>query len=909
MRTARNVLLVCVLALCLTLSAAVACASQTPVYLDDSYSFAERAADLIARMSDSEKATQMISSRAVAIPRLGVEAYGWWNEALHGVARLQYNPTGNATVLWNTTQYPVPLSMASTWDPELIYEMSVMISDEAREVVPDNRLCLSFWSPTINLARDPRWGRNDEAYSEDPYLTAKIAGQFVNGMEGKDMDGNLLPVGGGYLKSITPLKHYAANNSENNRRFGTSDMDERTLREYYTAAFRDIVKETDVRSVMTAYNRVNGVPATASVYLIDNLLRQTWGFSGYVTSDCDSIMDISESHKWIPPGWDRPITQVERMAFALSSGVDLNCSGGYRDDYNYANTLPRTLRENITTETGLFTINDVDTALLRLFTARMQLGEFDDPDKVPWVVKARQNVPPYTWDNSDANQAITQTPERVEMAYKVAADALVLLKNAAVDEGKLLPLRIPESGEFKVAVIGYLANPSSLYLGGYSSNQGPSADLINGYEGIKRAVLSINPDAEVIFHPGFTAVDERRAFSQAASLTEIDPQAVKIAEEADVAIVYVGTDRSVATEGRDRDDLRLPGAQGELAALVGKANPNTIVYMETIGMVEVGEFEPYVAAMLWSCYNGQHKGRALANVLLGVEQPSGRLPFTWYKTTEQLPDLFDYAIRPSETQPGRTYMYFTDPVDYPFGFGLTYTTFEYSNLQINQKSFDANETIEVSFDVTNTGTVKGAEVAQLYVTTPEAPAELERPIKRLKAFQKVELEPGETRTVTLKVAVPDLAFFDEELGKYVVDNGRYGIQVGSSSANRDIKLQEFVWITGELEANLAVVTVKPTQDGDFIKDIPKRVIFDRNAVVIPNITVALTDESLYGYIARNRSKPLPEGMQISYSSNRPEVVAVDGDLIRTVGSGVATISVDVTYKGVTKSADFVIYVR
>src|SRR5690606_15975026 len=177
------------------------------------------------------------------------------------------------------------------------------------------------------------------------------------------------------------------------------------------------------------------------------------------------------------------------------------------------------------------------------------------------------------------------------------------------------------------------------------------------------------------------------------------------------------------------------------------------------------------------------------------------------------------------------------------------------------------------------------------------------------AFQKVELEPGETRTVTLKVAVPDLAFFDEELGKYVVDNGRYGIQVGSSSANRDIKLQEFVWITGELEANLAVVTVKPTQDGDFIKDIPKRVIFDRNAVVIPNITVALTDESLYGYIARNRSKPLPEGMQISYSSNRPEVVAVDGDLIRTVGSGVATISVDVTYKGVTKSADFVIYVR
>ena len=232
----------------------------TPIYLNRSYSFEERAADLVSRMTLAEKASQMVSSQAPAIPRLGIPAYGWWNEALHGVSRLQTAPSGNATTLFSTTSYPIDLSLGASWDPDLMYREASAISDEAREVVPNNSLDLDFYSPTINLARDPRWGRNDEAFSEDPLLTAAIAGQFVNGMEGKDRNGNLLPAGGGYLKTITTLKHFAANNSEINRRTGSADMDDRTLREYYTAQFRRIVQQTHPGSIMSSYNSVNGTP-------------------------------------------------------------------------------------------------------------------------------------------------------------------------------------------------------------------------------------------------------------------------------------------------------------------------------------------------------------------------------------------------------------------------------------------------------------------------------------------------------------------------------------------------------------------------------------------------------------------------------------------------------------------------
>src|SRR4051812_4179698 len=294
----------------LALLAAGPAHAATPIYQDPSYRPAERAADLVSRMTLAEKASQMNSSQAAAIPRLGVQAYGWWNEALHGVAFEQLINNANATNLTNTTSYPVALALGSSWDPRLMYREATQISDEAREVVRDNTLDLDFYSPTVNLGRDPRWGRNDETFSEDPLLTARIASQFVNGMEGKDEQGRLLPGAKGYYKTLTPLKHYAANNSEVNRRTGTSDMDDRTLREYYTAQFRAIVQAAHPGSIMSSYNRVNGVPAAASTYLMDTLARETFGFDGYFTSDCDAIYEIQAGHHWQPPGFAQPLDAV-----------------------------------------------------------------------------------------------------------------------------------------------------------------------------------------------------------------------------------------------------------------------------------------------------------------------------------------------------------------------------------------------------------------------------------------------------------------------------------------------------------------------------------------------------------------------------------------------------------------------
>jgi beta-glucosidase len=318
-----------------------------------------------------------------------------------------------------------------------------------------------------------------------------------------------------------------------------------------------------------------------------------------------------------------------------------------------------------------------------------------------------------------------------------------------------------------------------------------------------------------------------------------------------------------------------------------------------------------VPAMLWSSFNGQRKGESLADVVLGNYNPSGRLPFTWYQTNSQLPAITDYSIRPngSGSNPGRTYMYFTGAPKYAFGHGLSYTSFAYSNLQIDDFAPDANDTIHVSADVTNTGTIAGNEVVQLYVSTPDSPAALERPRKRLEGFQKVSLGPNQTATVTFTLPVSQLAFFDQTLGKWMVDNTRYGIQISKSSADADIQLQDFVQVTGTLTPVPSVVTAKPTLPTDAADDIPARLLFPGGAVVDPKLTVAMSDDTLYGYIAKGASRPFPDGMTFQYSSNRPGVVSVDGSgVIRTVSAGVATVTATVTYAGVSKSADFVLYV-
>ncbi|WP_028645572.1 glycoside hydrolase family 3 C-terminal domain-containing protein [Nocardioides sp. URHA0020] len=884
--------------------ASAAAAAGRPVYLDRSYTPAERAADLVSRMSLAEKAQQMNSSQAPALPRLGIAAWGWWNESNHGVNASTITPTGNATTLTNTTSYPSDLSMGSTWDPELVYREASLIGDEARDTAPDNRLNLDFYAPTVNLARDPRWGRNDEAWSEDPTLTAQLAGQYVNGLQGQTTDGTLPASAHGYYKAIATLKHYAANNSEVNRRNGSSDMDQRTLREYYTKQFADIVKSAHPGSIMSSYNEVNGVPAAASVQLMSDLARDTYGFDGYFTSDCDAVYEIQAGHHWQPPGASAPLDQYSRSAWAIAAGEDLDCNWGYHDQYSYGNTVPTAIAQQIKTETDTFNVGDVDTSLTRLFTARIETGEFDKENTVPWVRAARKRLGGATWTTSPDNNAVTETPERLSQARQSAEQALVLLKNDKVGGTSLLPLSVPKNKAFKVAVVGYFAHPAQLFTGGYSSRQvnAGAANNIDAYTGIKDAVEARNPNAQVDFLPGVTGG------TSASQLTTVDPDTLAKVGGYDAVVVVAGTDGSTASEDHDRTTTALPGAQASMISQVEAANPRTVVYLQTVGSVDVRSFEQTSPALLWSSYLGQRQGPAIADVLLGKVNPSGHLPFTWYTDDSQLPAITDYAIRPSQSAPGRTYMYYTGSPSFAFGHGLSYSSFRFSDLKVTGRSVDASGTVTATAKVTNTGDVAGAATPQLYVTTPFASAAAERPAKRLLAFDRVVVKPGKTVKVSFSAPASQLAFLDEDSETMHVDRGTYGLQLAASVS--DVRQRASVQVTGRLGRTPTTVSVRPVQSGDAAADVAQRVAFDAGARIDPQVTVATDDEALHGYISKGRSTPLPAGTKIRYHSNRRDVVAVEqgGTVLRAVGPGVATVTVDAKLHGTTVSTTFVVNV-
>ena len=402
----------------------------------------------------------LTSAHAFGVPVtmfVGIPAYGWWNEALHGINAESLNPSGNAVTLTNTTSYPIDLSRASSWDPGLTYEVAKAESDEAREVVRNNKFDLDFYSPTINLGRDPRWGRNDESYGEDPLLEANVASQFVDGMEGKNEHGRLLPQGDGFYKATTTLKHYALNNTEgfantdpNGRLNGSSNTDERSIREYYTMPFRKIVQASQNGAIMSSYNEINGVPSAANTYLNDTLMRETFGLQGYFTGDCDAVNQVNTRHHWQPDGFGHIATVVEQFAFTLGSGEDAECNAGYNGSGSYRGpTAPSTTQGglmnaigmHITTPTGQTTVNDLDVSATRLFTNRMKLGEFNPDSTVPWLTQAQARVKRYgvyPWVSSNANNAETETPARLALARKSGDASLVLLKNAPVTpQGRL----------------------------------------------------------------------------------------------------------------------------------------------------------------------------------------------------------------------------------------------------------------------------------------------------------------------------------------------------------------------------------------------------------------------------------------------------------------------------------------
>jgi beta-glucosidase len=672
---------------------------------------------LIAQMTLDEKVAQL-GNQAPAIPRLNIPAYDYWSECLHGVM------TDGAT------SFPQAIALASTWDPALVEEVASAISDEARGHHVKSGKGLTYWAPVINMLRDPRWGRYEESYSEDPWLMARTGVAFVHGLQGRDPK---------FLKVVATPKHYAGNNSEFNRHDGSSEIDEQLLHEYYLPAFEAAVREGGAFSVMSAYNRVNGVPAAANPLLLKDILRGAWGFKGYVVSDCDAVWDIYGGHHWTS-------TLTQAAAAALLAGTDLNCGSTY----------PRELGNAFTR--GYVGQTDIDTALFRVLRARFLLGEFSPDQAVSY---------------SSIDSSTIESKEHATLALKAARSAIVLLKNR--DGALPLDTKALQS----IAVIGPHAD--DVTLGGYSGNPHHAVSLLGA---IKDRLA--NAPVNIRFQPGcdITGSDTSRIAA-----------AAEAAKASDVAVVAVGTTQDILREEMDRPDWTLPGVQGELIQAVLAANPRTVVVLVTAGPVAIDWAQANVPAILSAFYDGQEQGTAIADVLFGDFNPGGKLTTTWYTGDAVLPPIGDYDLRK-----GRTYLYYQGQPLYPFGFGLSYTTFQYSNLVVAQAVIGPTGSTTVSVDITNSGAVAGDEVAELYVHDVEA--SVARPIQELRGYRKIHLVPGQTKTVTFSLSARDLAFWDASVHDWKVEEGVFDVAVGASSA--DIRLRDSLTVSSTPEAPASI---------------------------------------------------------------------------------------------------------
>jgi beta-glucosidase len=682
-------------------------------------------ADLVSRMTLEEKVSQM-QDVAPAIDRLGIPRYNWWNEALHGVAR-----SGLAT------SFPQAIGLAATWDDSLIFRMATVISDEARakhhEYVRqgshERYQGLTFWSPNINLFRDPRWGRGQETYGEDPFLTGRLAVQFIRGMQGDDPN---------YLKTVATVKHFAVHSGpEPARHTFDAVVSERDLRESYLPHFAAGIREGHAYSLMCAYNRVDGSPACGSDLLLKDILRGEWGFSGYVVSDCGAINDIYERHKVAP-------TAAAASALAAKTGTDLECGRVYAN-------LVDAVRQ------GLITEQAIDTAVRRLFLARFRLGMFDPPERVRWA-----QIP----------ISVLDQPAHRALARQVARESIVLLKNA----GGLLPLR-KDLGT--IAVIGPNCDDRRMLLGNY---EGAPSDSITPLRGIREAV---SRGTRVLYARGSDWV-----VPSDSGVAE----AVRTAEQADVVVLCLGLTAQLEGEemrvevagfhGGDRTSLDLPAAQEQLLERIIAVGKPTVLVLMSGSAVAVNWAQEHVPAIIEAWYGGQAAGSALADVLFGDYNPSGRLPVTFYKSVNDLPAFDDYRMA------GRTYRFFKGTPLYPFGYGLSYTTFAYKNLRASRERLGAADTLIVRVDVTNTGTRTGDEVAQLYVR--HLGSRVERPNQDLRGYRRITLKPGETRTVEFSLPAASLAYWNSDLHRWVVETEPLELAVGASSA--DIRVRRRIQV-------------------------------------------------------------------------------------------------------------------
>jgi beta-glucosidase len=697
--------------------------------LDPDLPVAQRVADMLGRMTLEEKAWQL-EMAPPGIPRLGIPPnYNWWSEGIHGVGR-----AGEATV------FPAAIAMGATWDPALIERVASTIADEARAKHHHSDggryRGLTYWFPTVNLVRDPRWGRIEETYSEDPALTTAMGLAVVRGLQGDHPK---------YLKIAATPKHFAVHSQETLRFKSIHHVSERQLREYYLPAFRACFVEGGAVSVMSAFNGVNGRPCTANRWLLTELLREQWGFEGAVVTDWGAP-------RLLRRGYGLVETDAEAAALSLIAGVDVLCE--------HKPIAPHVLRA---LEDGLIDEAVIDQAVARNLTVRMRLGLFDPPQRVPFA-----QVPPETIGK----------PEHVELARELCERSVVLLKNEPAEgvtgDRPLLPLdgRMLRS----VAVVGPYAE--NFLFGAYSGK--PANPPIGLVEGLRERL-----DPRVLLHH---VPWKRKARGQEKQ--RIIEDSLEAAFEADVAIVVVGLSRRIEREGSDRQDMDLPRDEQEFVQRVLAANPATVVVLQNGSPVTINWIDEHAPAILEAWYPGEQGGRAIARVLLGDVSPAARLPVTFYKSLDQLPPIDDYDITND-----RTYMYLPDEPLYPFGHGLTYTRFDYTRLRITPDRLalsemtpvreDGEPVATVTFDLANVGPRDSDEVAQLYLRDVES--SLTQPRKKLIAFKRLPVSAGQTRPVTLPITPRDLAYWDEDADGWRIEPGTFELQVGASSA--DIRLR------------------------------------------------------------------------------------------------------------------------
>lgn len=697
--------------------------------LDPDLPVEQRVADMLGRMTLEEKAWQL-EMDPPAIPRLNIPPnYNWWSEGIHGVGR-----AGEATV------FPAAIAMGATWDPALIERVASAIADEARAKHHHSDggryRGLTYWFPTVNLIRDPRWGRIEETYSEDPALTTAMGLAVVRGLQGDDPK---------YLKIAATPKHFAVHSQETLRFKSIHQVSQRQLREYYLPAFRACFVEGGAVSVMSAFNGVNGRPCTANRWLLTELLREEWGFEGAVVTDWGAP-------RLLRKGYELVETDAEAAALSLIAGVDVLCEH-------------RPMAEHVLSaiERGLIDEAVVDQAVGRNLAVRMRLGLFDPPRRVPFA-----QVPAETIGK----------PEHVELARQLCEQSVVLLKNEPADgvtgDRPLLPLdgRMLSS----VAVVGPYAE--NFLFGAYSGK--PANPPIGLVEGLRERL-----DPRVLLHH---VPWHRKARGQRKQ--RIIEDSLEAAFEADVAIVVVGLSRRIEREGSDRQDMGLPRDEQEFVQRVLAANPATVVVLQNGSPVTINWIDEHAPAILEAWYPGEQGGRAIARVLLGDVSPAARLPMTFYDSLDQLPPIDDYDITR-----GRTYMYLEDQPLYPFGHGLTYTRFDYTSLRITPGQLainritpvtgDGKPVVNVSFDLTNAGEHDSDEVAQLYLRDVES--SMTQPRKKLVGFQRVHVPAGQTRRVTLPITARDLAYWDESAAGWRIEPGAFELQAGASAA--DVRLR------------------------------------------------------------------------------------------------------------------------